>query len=77
MTKTLSTDEATAAVYESLASDNKDLDLHIACLKAALRDAGQKEAVLDPARLYQNNREGRKLLQSYFKRRGVKVSFKG
>lgn len=74
---TVSIDEAQAAIYQSLANDNKDLDAHIAQLRAALQAAGQKEAVLDPAQLYQDNREGRKLLQSYFKRKGVRVSFKG
>lgn len=77
MTNTLSLDEARTAIYESLANDNKDIDLHIDNLKAVLRETGDKEAVLDPAHLFQNNREGRKLLQSYFKRRGVKIRFKG
>ncbi|MCB9990022.1 MAG: hypothetical protein H6867_01420 [Rhodospirillales bacterium] len=72
----LSMDEALKAIYTSLANDNQDIDLHIKNLKTAMVSAGQKEAVLDPAKLYQNNRDGRKLLQGYFKRRGVKVSFK-
>ncbi|MBD8893512.1 hypothetical protein [Roseibium litorale] len=67
--------EATSRVYESLQADNLDIDLHIAALKAALAREGQKEAVLDPSRLVQNNRQGRKLLQAYFRQRGVKVSF--
>jgi hypothetical protein len=34
-----------------------------------------KEAVFDPARLVQNNRSGRKLMQAYFRQRGVTVKF--
>jgi hypothetical protein len=36
---------------------------------------GVKEAVFDPAKLAQNNRSGRKLMQSYFRQRGVSVKF--
>ena len=68
-------EDATEGVYASLQADNADLDAHIATLKAALARAGQKEAVFDPARLAQNNRQGRKLMQAYFRQRGVKVTF--
>lgn len=67
--------EATDRIYQSLAADNADLDIHIASLKAALAREGQKEAVFDPARLAQNNRSGRKLMQAYFRQRGVTVTF--
>lgn len=67
--------EATNRIYESLQSDNADIDMHIATLKAALKQAGLKEAVFDPARLAQNNRSGRKLMQAYFRQRGVTVKF--
>jgi len=67
--------DATNRVYESLEADNAEIDQHIAALKDVLKREGQKEAVLDPARLPQNNRSGRKLLQAYFRQRGVKVSF--
>lgn len=69
--------EATDRIYQSLAADNADLDTHIAGLKAALAREGQKEAMFDPARLAQNNRSGRKLMQAYFRQRGVTVTFKG
>ena len=36
---------------------------------------GAKEAVFEPAKLAQNNRQGRKMMQSYFKKKGVAVSF--
>ncbi|MCB9988121.1 MAG: hypothetical protein H6868_02165 [Rhodospirillales bacterium] len=64
-------------VYTALANDNDDIDAQIAKLKMALAAAGQKEAVFNPARLPQPNRAGRKMMQSYFKKRGVKVSFEG
>ena len=67
--------DATNRIYQSLQADNEDIDLHIAALKAALKQEGLKEAVLDPTKLVQNNRSGRKLLQAYFRQRGVKVSF--
>ncbi len=63
------------AVYASLRDDNRDLNAHITALKAALAREGRKEAVLDPAKLAQNNRQGRKRLQAYFRQHGVTVSF--
>ena len=70
-------EEATNRIYESLQADNADIDMHIAVLKAALSRAGLKEAVFDPARLAHNNRSGRKLMQAYFRQRGVTVKFSG
>jgi len=71
----LSVEDAKEAVYQSMIDDNEDIDLHIANLKKALAAAGEKEAVFEPTRLAQNNRQGRKHMQSYFKKRGVKVVF--
>jgi len=70
-------EEATDGIYASLQADNAELDRHIATLKAALARAGRKEAVFDPARLAQSNRQGRKLMQAYFRQRGVTVTFEG
>ena len=70
-------EDAIERVYASLQADNADLDLHIATLKAALTEAGTKEAIFDPARLAQGNRSGRKLMQAYFRQRGVTVKFSG
>jgi hypothetical protein len=67
--------EATDNIYASLRDDNRDLDAHIAALKAALAREGRKEAVFDPGKLAQNNREGRKRMQAYFRQHGVAVSF--
>lgn len=67
--------EATDSIYASLQSNNADIDVHIAALKAALTREGLKVAVFDPTRLAQNNRSGRKLMQAYFRQRGVSVTF--
>lgn len=67
--------EAIDNIYASLRANNQDIDVHIAALKAAMATDGVKEAVFDPAKLAQNNRQGRKTMQSYFKKRGVTVSF--
>lgn len=62
-------------IYASINNDNEDIDRHIAALKAAMARDGVKEAVFEPAKLAQSNRQGRKMMQSYFKKRGVAVSF--
>jgi hypothetical protein len=67
--------EATDSIYASLQANNADLDAHIATLKAALAREGMNEAVFDPTKLAQNNRSGRKLMQAYFRQRGVSVRF--
>ena len=71
----LTVEQAMENIYTSINNDNEDLDTHISALKAALTAAGQKEATVVPARLVQNNRQGRKLMQSYFRKRGVTVVF--
>ncbi|MER9478372.1 hypothetical protein NKI74_02990 [Mesorhizobium sp. M0494] len=67
--------QATENIYASLRADNADIDAHIATLKAALTREGLKQAVFDPTKLAQNNRSGRKLMQAYFRQRGVSVRF--
>jgi hypothetical protein len=69
----LTKDQALENVYASLMNDNEDIDTHIAALKNAL--GAEKSVIVDPARLPQNNRQGRKMMQSYFKKRGVTVTF--
>lgn len=71
----LTVDQAMENIYESLRNDNDNLDAHIIDLKEALKAAGQKEAIVQPEKLVQNNRAGRKMMQSYFKKRGVSVTF--
>lgn len=65
--------QAIENIYTSLNNDNEDIDLHIKALKASLGD--QKTVSIDPNRLVYNNRQGRKMMQSYFKKRGVIVEF--
>jgi len=62
-------------IYTSIKNNNEDLDLHIAALKSAMAAEGAKEAVFEPGKLAQSNRQGRKIMQSYFKKKGVAVSF--
>ncbi|SOE12110.1 hypothetical protein SAMN05877838_0868 [Hoeflea halophila] len=71
----LSLDQAIDNIYQSIRNDNEDLDSHIAALKAAMAREGVREAVFEPGKLAQSNRQGRKIMQSYFRQKGVKVSF--
>lgn len=64
-------------IYASLKADNADLDMHIAALRSVLARDGLEAAVFDPTKLAQNNRQGRKLMQAYFRKRGVSVTFSG
>lgn len=73
----LSVEQAIEEIYQSLHNDNEDIDLHIRNLKEALAAAGKKEAVFTSSRLSHNNREGRKTMQAYFRKRGVTVVFEG
>jgi len=67
--------QAIENIYTSLQQGNRDIDTHITALKASLAAEGKKEAVFDASRLAQNNRQGRKMMESYFRQRGVVVSF--
>lgn len=71
----LTLSQAIDNIYASLNNDNEEIDLHIAALKAAMAREGVKEAVFETAKLAQSNRQGRKIMQSYFKKRGVAVAF--
>lgn len=66
---------AKEAIYTSMQNDNEDIDLHIKNLKSSMQSEGLKEISFEPSRLAQNNRSGRKMMQSYFKKRGVKITF--
>jgi|TARA_A100000164_G_C21385375_1_gene530580 hypothetical protein len=72
---TLTLEQATSAIYQSLAADNEDIDLHITGLKAVMAREGLTEFSVDAAKLPFNNRSGRKLMQGYFKKHGIKVVF--
>jgi len=67
--------QAVDNIYLSIKNDNEELDSHIAALKAVMKREGIKEAVFDPSKLAQSNRHGRKIMQSYFRQKGVTVSF--
>ena len=71
----ISLNQAIENIYASIKNNNEELEAHIAALKAALAREGAKEAVFENAKLAQSNRQGRKLMQAYFKKRGVSVSF--
>jgi len=68
-------EQAMEAVYTALQNDNDNLDVQIKNLKNALSDSKEKQAVFSTARLPNNTRQGRKMMQTYFKKRGVIVAF--
>ncbi len=67
--------QAIEAIYTSIRNDNEELDAHIAALKGAMAREGLKEATFETGKLVQPNRQGRKLMQSYFRKKGVAVGF--
>ena len=67
--------EALENVHAALNNNNEALDARIAELKAAMVAAGEKTVTMVKERLPQNNRQGRKMLQTYFKKRGVMVEY--
>jgi len=71
----LTLNQAIDNIYESIKNDNEELDAQISALKAAMAREGVKEAVFEPGKLAQSNRQGRKIMQSYFRKKGVAVSF--
>jgi hypothetical protein len=62
-------------IYLSLERNNEGLDAHIAALKTQLAAQGINTVEVDTKRLVQGNRQGRRLMQTYFKKRGVIVTF--
>lgn len=71
----ISLEKALTAVYASLHNDNCELDASIQALKNAMQAEGKTSVEVMPSKLPQPNRQGRKLMQSYFKKRGVAVTF--
>jgi hypothetical protein len=67
--------DALEKVHASLNDNNVGLDVCIVALKEALAQTGQANVTMDKTRLPNNSRPGRKMLQSYFKKRGVIVEF--
>jgi polyribonucleotide nucleotidyltransferase len=70
-------EQALEAIYESLHNNNEGLDKHILALKIALHAEKAKSVEIDPKRIPEPNRQGRKTMQSYFKKRGVSITFSG
>jgi len=68
-------EKALEDIYTSLHNNNDDIDAHIATLKKEMQTEGAKEVEIEGVRLPVPNREGRNILKSYFKKRGVKVKF--
>lgn len=68
-------DQIKEDIYAAIASDNEGLDEAITALKEELKAQGTKEAMFEPEKLVQNNRQGRQMMKSYFKKRGVIVKF--
>lgn len=62
-------------IYTSLENDNENIDLHISHLKKIMKENDMETVTFQSTRLPINNREGRKTMQVYFKKRGVKVDF--
>jgi hypothetical protein len=75
VTTQLTLTEAMDNIYASLKDNNRDIDQHITALKAAMQAEGVKEATFEPTKLAQNNRQGRKMMQAYFRKKGVSVAF--
>ncbi len=69
-------EQALENIYASLHNNNENIDFHIGELKSALPD-GKKSVTVDSGRIYQSNREGRKTMQAYFRKRGVTIAFSG
>ena len=67
--------QALDQVHHSLNENNVGLDVAIAALKGALAEKGEKKVVMQKERLPNNSRQGRKMLQTYFKKRGVEVVY--
>lgn len=71
----LTVQQATDAIYVSINNDNEDIDAHVAALKAAMAREGAREAVFETKKLAVPNRQGRKMMQSYFRKKGITVTF--
>lgn len=71
----ISYSDAIEAIYTSIRNDNEDIDVHIAALKGAMAREGVKQATFETSKLAQPNRQGRKLMQAYFRKKGIAVDF--
>ena len=67
--------DAIEQIYASLKNDNEELDSHINALKSAMAREGAKLTTFENSRLAQSNRQGRKMMESYFRKKGVAIRF--
>jgi hypothetical protein len=72
----MSIQQALEAVYTSLNADNEAIDECIVALRKEMQQEKTTEVEIESIKLPVPNREGRNMLKSYFKKRGVKVKFK-
>jgi cell division septum initiation protein DivIVA len=68
-------DQIKEDIYEAIRNDNEGLMEAIDELKEELKKQGTKEATFERAKLAQNNRQGRQMMKSFFKKRGIVVKF--
>lgn len=68
-------DQIKEDIYTAIHNDNEGLLEAITALKEELKAQGTKEAMFEPERLAMNNRQGRQMMKSFFKKRGVIVKF--
>jgi len=73
MTQNAAVTEALENIYMSINGNNENLDQYIGDLKKALN--GGKDVTVDVKRIPVRNRQGRKLMQSVFKKRGILLTF--
>lgn len=71
----MSIEQALEAVYTSLNNDNEAIDECISNLRKEMQEEKTTEVAIESVKLPVPNREGRNMLKSYFKKRGVKVKF--
>lgn len=62
-------------IYEAFRNENEGLLEAIDELKIIMKEQGTKEATFETHKLVQNNRQGRQMMKSFFKKRGVIVKF--
>ena len=68
---------ALEGLYEALNKDDNNASVEGALfsLRDAMKDAGEKSVEIENDKLPNNTREGRRMLKSYAKKRGVAVTF--
>ena len=69
-------EQATEGLYTALNSDElSEIDTALIALRSELDKVNEKSIEIEPTRLPNNTRQGRRMLQSYSAKRGIKVTF--